>query len=242
MPIFVIFVEGTDTEPSKIPIYIVETEEHASLICEGMKESEYQIFDFSFKHCTRSDRGKFAVWSTMICDARAGIYGNIVGAMYKLIDGAYWTMSGRRLGDKPPSGAAPKTDAICEPAVETLEAKSAAGKAAETVTKVKRSTQPNEASEKLKTALCSHHGFDGVSCTNFEPIGSNALCRLAGGLGKASGSRFFTEEFGELPRYKAACANNADLIFRLKLLRGEVKPRDVPSYGHVPPGEGNDDE
>lgn len=105
MPVFVIFVEGTDTEPRKLPVYIVESEEHASLICEGLKESDYQIFDFSFKHCTRSDRGKFAVWTTMICDAREGVYGNIVGGIYKMIDGAYSIMSGRRSREKIASGA-----------------------------------------------------------------------------------------------------------------------------------------
>ena len=109
MPAFVIFVEGADTEPAKLPVYIVESEEHASLICEGMKESDYHIFDFSFKHCTRSDRGQFAVWATMICDAREGVYGNIVGGIYKMIDGAYSIMSGRRSREKIDSGAATET-------------------------------------------------------------------------------------------------------------------------------------
>ena len=109
MPAFVIFVEGADTEPAKLPVYIVESAEHASLICEGMKESDYHIFDFSFKHCTRSDRGKFAVWATMIYDAREGVYGNIVGGIYRMIDGAYSIMSGRRSRQKIASGGDTET-------------------------------------------------------------------------------------------------------------------------------------
>jgi hypothetical protein len=105
MPAFVIFVEGADTEPAKVPVYVVESEEHASLICEGMKESEYQIFNFSFKHCTRSDRGKFSVWAKMIEDARKGVYGNIVGGIHDMIDGAYSIMGGRRSCEKITSGA-----------------------------------------------------------------------------------------------------------------------------------------
>ena len=75
MPAFVIFVEGADTEPKKVPVYFVESEEYARLICEGIRESEYAIFDFSIKHCTRSDRGKFAFWAKMVIDARDGVYG-----------------------------------------------------------------------------------------------------------------------------------------------------------------------
>jgi hypothetical protein len=109
MPAFVIFVEGADTEPAKVPVYVVESEEHASLICEGMKESEYQIFNFSFTHCTRSDRGKFAVWAKMIEDARKGVYGNIVGGIHDMIDGAYSIMGGRRSCEKIASGADTET-------------------------------------------------------------------------------------------------------------------------------------
>jgi hypothetical protein len=110
MPSFVIFVEGADTEPAKVPVYVVESEEHASLLCEGMKESEYAIFDFSFQHWTRSDRGKYAVWLNMICDVREGVYGNIVGGIHNMIDGVYFIMSGRRLGDKIASDADTETD------------------------------------------------------------------------------------------------------------------------------------
>ena len=110
MPVFVIFVEGADTEPAKVPVYVVDSEEHASLLCEGMKETEYAIFDFSFKQSTRSDLGKFAIWANMICNARKGVYGNIVAGIHDMIDGAYFIMSGRRLSDKIASGADTETD------------------------------------------------------------------------------------------------------------------------------------
>ena len=95
MPVIVIFVEGADTEPAKVPVYVVESKDHASLICEGMKESDYASLDFSFKECTRSDLGKFAIWATMIVDARNGVYGNVVSGVHDMIDGAYSIMSGR---------------------------------------------------------------------------------------------------------------------------------------------------
>jgi hypothetical protein len=108
MPI-VIFLEGADTEPAKVPVYVVESKEHARLICEGMQESEYAIFDFSFKICTRSDRGKFAFWATMVIDARDGCYGNIVTGIYNMIDSAYWIMGGRQRREEIPSGADTET-------------------------------------------------------------------------------------------------------------------------------------
>lgn len=108
--------------------------------------------------------------------------------------------------------------------------------------KPKRSTLPLEAHAKLVAALSAHHGFDGDSCTNYEPIGSNELCRLARVRSNATGSRFFKREFDGLDKYRAACTNNADLILRLRLLRGEVKPRDIPTYGRTPPGQGRDDD
>jgi hypothetical protein len=97
---------------------------------------------------------------------------------------------------------------------------------AETTKKVKskRSTQPGEAREKLIAALCSHHGFDGDSCSNYDPIGSNALYRLAC-VAKATSSEFFTRVFGGLEKYKSACGDKTTLITSLKLLRGDVLPK-----------------
>ncbi len=72
MAAFVIFVGGADTEPDPLPVYFLDNQEHAKLICDGLVESEYRVFSFSVKQCTRSDRGKFAVWAEMTIDVRDG--------------------------------------------------------------------------------------------------------------------------------------------------------------------------
>lgn len=96
MASIVIFVEGADTEPDPLPIYVLDNEEHATLICDGLSESEYRIFNFTFKHCTRADRGRFAFWAEMTIDARDGIYGEIAAGIYDMIDRAYAIISQRR--------------------------------------------------------------------------------------------------------------------------------------------------
>lgn len=97
MAVIVVFVEEADTEPDPLPVYILDDEEHATLICEGLKESEYRIFKFSIKHCTRSDRGRFAVWAEMTIDVRDGVYGSIAAGIYNLIDRAHAIISHRRI-------------------------------------------------------------------------------------------------------------------------------------------------
>ncbi len=100
MAAIVIFVEGADTEPDPLPVYILDNQEHATLICEGLKESEYRIFNFSIKHCTRSDRGRFAVWAEMTIDARDGVYGSIAAGIYDLVYRAHEIISQRRVHQK----------------------------------------------------------------------------------------------------------------------------------------------
>ena len=107
MAVIVIFVEGADTEPDPLPVYILDNQDHATLICEGLKESEYRIFNFSMKHCTRSDRGRFAVWSKMVIDARDGVYGSNAAGIYNMIDEAHAIISQRRVHQK--SAANPNT-------------------------------------------------------------------------------------------------------------------------------------
>ena len=82
----VIFVEGCDTEPAKLPVYIVESEKHASHICEGIKETEYGLYRFSFVECTKSDLCKFPFWAKMTFDAQEGVYGNIIGGIYNSLE------------------------------------------------------------------------------------------------------------------------------------------------------------
>jgi hypothetical protein len=100
MAVIVIFVEGADTEPDLLPVYFLDNQDHATLICEGLKESEYRIYNFSMMHCTRSDRGRFAVWAKMAIDARDGVYGNIAAGIYNMIDEAHAIISQRRVHQK----------------------------------------------------------------------------------------------------------------------------------------------
>ena len=101
MAVIVIFVEGADTEPDPLPVYILDNQDHATLICEGLKESEYRIFNFSMRHCTRSDRGRFAVWAKMVIDARDGVYGSNAAGIYNMIDEAHAIISQRRTHQEP---------------------------------------------------------------------------------------------------------------------------------------------
>lgn len=77
---FTIFVEGADTiqQLRKVPVYFVPEEKYAARICEGMGETEYAQFDFTFEQCTKSDLGKIPAWAVMIEDVRNGVYGDIV--------------------------------------------------------------------------------------------------------------------------------------------------------------------
>lgn len=109
-----IFVEGCDTEPAKLPVYMVESEKHASHICEGIKETEYGLYRFSFVECTKSDLCKFPFWAKMTIDAQAGVYGNIIGGIYDMIDEAYSIMSGRRIREKYTSGVDTQTATTVE--------------------------------------------------------------------------------------------------------------------------------
>lgn len=100
MAAIVIFVAGADTDPDPLPVYFLDNQEHATLICEGMNESEYGIFKFSIKSCTRSDRGKFAVWAEMTIDVRDGVYGSIAAGIYNMIDRAHAIISQRRINQE----------------------------------------------------------------------------------------------------------------------------------------------
>ncbi|TWU06881.1 hypothetical protein CA54_52830 [Symmachiella macrocystis] len=104
MPAFTIFVEGADTEPAKIPVCVVDGEKYASRICEGMKETEYAAFNFSFELWTKSDLGKAPAWVVMIEDAQNGVYGEIVAGICNLAERMYLFMGGRRRREKTASG------------------------------------------------------------------------------------------------------------------------------------------
>ena len=120
-----------------------------------------------------------------------------------------------------PSGAAvSQTDPAATP-VDTGNSKSD-GQAA---TKKKRSTQNGEAKVKLIAALTEHHGYARKDGWNETPIGSDELARKAD-VGISSASRFFKREFDGHTAYMRQCANGK-LIASLRLLNGDVAPRDL---------------
>jgi hypothetical protein len=97
----------------------------------------------------------------------------------------------------------------------------------------KRSTQRGEAREKLVAALTKHHQYADDSCLNLEPIGNNALARLAK-VGKQTASHFFEKAFKGHRKYSAFCRSDAaGLVAALKLLNDEFAPHDL--YGAKPP-------
>ena len=101
MAVIVIFVEGADTEPDPLPVYILDNEEHAARICEGIGATEYRAYKFSFCEVGKADQSKFPFWAEMTIDARDGIYGDIVAGIYDMIDRAYAIISQRRVHQKP---------------------------------------------------------------------------------------------------------------------------------------------
>jgi hypothetical protein len=102
--------------------------------------------------------------------------------------------------------------------------------------KRKRSAVPGEARTKLVAALTTHHRYADGGCLNQKPIGNNELADLAE-VAKSTVSKFFSDVFGGYVAYRARCADLHMLRFDLRLLNGELNPKDVP-YGRTPPGEG----
>ena len=100
MAAFIIFVEGAGTEPDPLPVFFVDSGEHAARICEGMEATEYRIYKFTFHEVSKSDLSKFPFWTEMTIDARDGIYGEIVAGIYDMIDRAYAIISQRRVHQK----------------------------------------------------------------------------------------------------------------------------------------------
>jgi hypothetical protein len=99
----------------------------------------------------------------------------------------------------------------------------------------KRSKPRGAARQLLVAKLNAHHHYDDGCSLNLEPIGNNEIASLVG-IDKSTASDFFTKEFGSYDNYCRTCAAPATLAAALRLLNGEVKPRDL--YGRAPPGEG----
>ncbi len=78
MAAFIIFVEGADAEPDPLPVFFVDSAEHAALICEGIEATEYRIYKFTVQEVSKSDLSKFPFGAEMTIDARDGWCENIV--------------------------------------------------------------------------------------------------------------------------------------------------------------------
>ena len=100
--------------------------------------------------------------------------------------------------------------------------------------KGKKSTAKGEGRLKLIAALTKHHKYADGGCPNLEPIGNNALARLAEVEGSTA-SAFFSKEFKGHTKYRAVCGNATQLVAALKLLNQEFSPHHL--YGAKPPGE-----
>ncbi|MDB4786858.1 hypothetical protein OAG29_02730 [Planctomycetaceae bacterium] len=87
--------------------------------------------------------------------------------------------------------------------------------------RIKKSTSANEAQQKLIAAFTRHHDYSNGSCLNDDPIGNNALAKLAS-VSKGSASQFFENHFSSHAKYKnVACRDVSKLVTTLKDMNGE---------------------
>lgn len=119
-------------------------------------------------------------------------------------------------------------------AIKQLQTPAKAARAPLPVVAPKRSTAKNEARLKIVAALLKHHEYDDGSCLNLEPIGNNALARLAD-VGRGTVSDFISDKFGSRDLYRAKCRDAGSLAISLKMLNNDLSPVDL--YGRTPPGE-----
>ena len=99
--------------------------------------------------------------------------------------------------------------------------------------KLKRSTERGEGRAKLISALTKHHKYADGGCLNLEPIGNNALARLAK-VSESTASAFFNKEFDGHTKYRAVCRDATRLVPALKLLNQEFPAHIL--FGRAPPG------
>ena len=97
-------------------------------------------------------------------------------------------------------------------------------KPATVITKPKRINGQSTHRITLIAALEKHHQYANGSCLNTEPIGNNALGKLAGTSGAAA-SNFFNDKFGGHAKYKILCYGQpASLVAKLRELNDERTP------------------
>jgi hypothetical protein len=86
---FFIFVEGADTLPETVPVFLVYGKTDALRICEAVKETEYGVFNFSSVPCTAENVNKIAAWAEMASSAQKGAYGEIIAGVCEMIGRIY---------------------------------------------------------------------------------------------------------------------------------------------------------
>jgi hypothetical protein len=118
---YFIFVEGADTLPKKVPVFLVYGEKEALRICEAIEETEYGEFIFSFVPCTTENVNKIAAWTEMALEVERGVYGEIVAGICYMIGQIY--EGHKKLFLKPEENNANETekptDGPVEPSNET---------------------------------------------------------------------------------------------------------------------------
>jgi hypothetical protein len=87
----------------------------------------------------------------------------------------------------------------------------------------KRSTERGEGRAKLISALTKHHRYADGGCLNLEPVGNNALAKVAR-VSASTASAFFNDKFQGHTKYKALCRDAGRLAAALKLLNHEFAP------------------
>ncbi|MFO1007728.1 MAG: hypothetical protein U0929_17320 [Planctomycetaceae bacterium] len=90
----------------------------------------------------------------------------------------------------------------------------------------KKSSKNGDAKAKLISALTQHHRYADGGCLNYEPIGCNALSRIAD-VAKSTASSFLKSTFQSRGGYQQACHDSATLIACLKVLNQEFSTRDI---------------
>jgi len=85
-----------------------------------------------------------------------------------------------------------------------------------------------DSDEKIIAALRLHHKYENDGCLNTEPATNTELAELVG-VHKGTVTRFLNRKFGGRKAYLRSCHSPAELVFKLKLLFGEVSPMQMDS-------------
>lgn len=164
-------------------------------------------------------------------DEDANVFDALPDAMTKMV--IEWNVARQTVEATPPAASELPEAAETTPEVAPEEGTLGEPKPAK-APRVKRSASKGEARIKLIAALTQHHDYEAVSCLNQEPIGCNALAKLAE-VSKGSASSFFCKEFGAHAKYCYVCGDVGKLAESLQLLNQELTPQSLLKYD--PPGE-----